>query len=74
MTVLSVSKNSRRFRSSDPKFNVWPVFIKEVDEEKQIVLASWNTNQARWWGKNIWSKWRTDDPNNETKKTHNEKD
>lgn len=30
------------------KWSTWPVYVKEVDKEKRLVLASWNGNPASW--------------------------
>ena len=40
----------------------WPVYVKQVDEEKRMVLASWNGNPPQWWGEQNWKKWRKTKP------------
>lgn len=57
MTVYSVKKSTGLSRFNG-KWQVWPVVIKEVDEENNRVLASWNGNKADWYYQHTWSKWR----------------
>ena len=42
--------------------SVFKVYIKEIDPEKQWVLASWNGNPARKFYKRTVSKWREKKP------------
>lgn len=44
------------------KWSTWPVFIKEIDIENEMVFASWNGNPERWYNKHTWSKWRLKAP------------
>lgn len=61
MTVYNVreSKGLQRFNG---RWLTYPVYIKEIDEENERVLASWNGNKDEWYSKYIWSKWRAKRP------------
>ena len=63
MTVYDVRKTTglNRFNS---KWSTWDVCIKEIDIEKGLVLASWNSNPPQWYGMHTWSKWRINRPKN----------
>lgn len=43
-------------------WKVWPVYIKEIEMERELVLASWNGNRPEWFNKKEWSKWRLKEP------------
>lgn len=47
MTLWDVRKSTGLSRFHG-KYQSWPVYIKEVNEEKREVLASWNGNRAEW--------------------------
>lgn len=61
MTVYQV-KRATGYAAISRKWSIWPVYVKEVDEEKGRVLASWNGNKPQWFGEKNWSKWRTKTP------------
>jgi len=63
MIVYDV-RRATGYAALNRKWSTWPVVIKEVDEEKGLVLASWNHNAPEWFRENIWSKWRLKRPAN----------
>jgi len=64
MTLWDVRKSSglARFRS---KWDIWSVYVKEVDPDKRQVLASWNSNPAEWMYERRVCKYRANRPKEE---------
>lgn len=44
------------------RWNTYPVHIKEINQEEEMVYASWNGNASQWFLKRTWSKWRLNIP------------
>lgn len=61
ITVYDVRHTTglNRFNS---KWSTYPVYVKEIDEQEEMVFASWNGNKGQWFNKNTWSKWRLKTP------------
>lgn len=59
MTLWDVRQNTGRGRW---KWNIWPVNVLSVDKERRRVLASWNTNKARWISERSVTKYRAKCP------------
>lgn len=57
MVVYDVRKASGLHRFNG-KWQIWSVYIEQIDEENEKVLASWNGNKPAWYHKHTWSKWR----------------
>lgn len=45
------------------KWDVWPVLVYEVDQERRRVFASWNGNQPQWMSEMVVTKYLTNNPN-----------
>lgn len=56
--VLSMSKSKKRLKT----VMVYPVFIKEVNEEEGYVVASWNSNTPKKFYESSVSKWKKEEP------------
>ena len=56
MTVYRV-KNTTGLSTFNGKWQTWTMCIKEIDEEKEAVLAS-GYGGEHWYAKQEWSKWR----------------
>jgi hypothetical protein len=61
MIVYDVRRATGR-RAMFSKWCTWTIEIKDIDYEKELVLASWNGNKAEWHSKKTWSKWRLKTP------------
>lgn len=60
MTVYRVKKATGLSRFNG-KWQTWSMYIKEVDEENESVLAS-GCGKEMWHYKSEWSKWRLNRP------------
>lgn len=47
---------------SNRKWNVWPVHVYEIDQEKRRVFASWNYNAPHWIPESVVTKYRAKIP------------
>lgn len=61
MILYDVRKSATQF--SRRKWDVWPVLVYEVDQEKRRVFASWNGNQPQWMYERQATKYRTNNHN-----------
>lgn len=61
MKLFSVSKG-KMGNTTLTTISVHPVSVIEVNVEKRTVTASWNSNAARIYRENSWSKWRAKQP------------
>lgn len=61
MTVYDVRKMSG-LETFHGKWKSYTVSIIEINEENNMVLASWNSNKAKWYIERTWSKWRMNLP------------
>ena len=60
MTLYDVRKNNWRFNLGvESPYVYWPVYVQAVDPEKREVLASWNSNPAKWMSERQVTKYRT---------------
>lgn len=60
MNLFDARKNTNAFSSH--KWSIWPVYVKEVDEDKRRVFASWNNNPPRWISEREVTKYRAKRP------------
>ncbi len=61
MTVYDVHRQ-KMGNTNISSVGTWSVYIIDVDVDKQIVTASWNTNKPQKFYRNNWSKWRLKKP------------
>lgn len=61
MTVYKI-KRATGLSSFNGKWQTWNMYIKEINEEKEEVLASGYGGEY-WYPKQEWSKWRLKKPN-----------
>jgi hypothetical protein len=59
MKLYDVRKNTGSTRN---KWNIWPVFVKEVNSKNRMVLASWNHNPPEWMSEGRVTKYRAKKP------------
>ena len=58
--VLYDVRPSKRWRGG--KWATWPVHVLEVDTEKRLVRASWNSNASEWMPERRITKYRATKP------------
>lgn len=56
--ILSMSKSKKRLKT----IMIYPVYIKEVNEEEGYVIASWNHNTPKKFYESSVSKWKKEEP------------
>ncbi len=61
MILYDVRKSTYQFWRG--KWDVWPVLVYEVDQEKRRVFASWNGNNPQWIYERHVTKYRANNPN-----------
>jgi hypothetical protein len=61
MTVYDVHRY-KMGNTNMSSVGVWSVYIIDIDNEKQIVTASWNGNTPKKFYRNDWLKWKFKKP------------